>query len=89
MHSRTANENTMVPSDVDRLIDPKTIFRKALLHNANSIIVAHNHPSGNLRPSKEDLDIMERIREAGKIITIRLLDFIIFNEGEYYSCLDK
>ena len=57
MHSRTANENTMVPSDVDRLIDPKTIFRKALLHNANSIIVAHNHPSGNLRPSQEDLDI--------------------------------
>lgn len=69
------------------VIDPKTIFRRALLNNACSIIVAHNHPSGNLKPSQEDLKIMEIIKKAGEIVTIRLLDFIVFNGEEYWSCM--
>ena len=66
-------------------IDPKTIFRKALVCNANSIIIAHNHPSGYLEPSNEDWVVYERIKKAGELISIKVLDSVIFNKTEYYS----
>src|SRR3989344_7367004 len=58
----------------DCICDPKTLFRTALLNNSNSIIIAHNHPSNSLTPSKEDLDIYNRLKEAGKIISLNVLD---------------
>ena len=67
----------------------KTLFRQALKYNSNSLIVAHNHPSNDLNPSVEDLEINNRIKDAGKIIDLNLLDFIIFNKIEYYSVTDK
>lgn len=70
------------------MVDPKTIYSKALLNNACNIILAHNHPSGSLIPSKEDLKAMKMIKGAGEIITIKLLDFIVFNRKEYYSCME-
>ena len=70
------------------LIDIKTLFRKALKYNAFSLIVAHNHPSGNLNPSDDDLRIMEAIKKAGDILTLKLLDFIIFNKVNYYCVKD-
>jgi DNA repair protein RadC len=69
-------------------IDPKTLFRKALINNSKSIIIAHNHPSGNLSPSNEDIDSFRSIREAGDILTLTCLDHIIFNEKEFYSIAD-
>ena len=66
-------------------IDTKTIFRKALLSNANSVIFAHNHPSDDLKPSIEDIKIYDQLKKAGKIISIKCLDSIIFNKTEYYS----
>ena len=85
-------ENKVVYSEIVHMgglnacvIDPKTIFRIALLKNANSIIIAHNHPSGGLTPSREDEKIFRRLREAGDIITIECLDSIIFNKKEFYS----
>jgi len=68
------------------LICPKTIFRNALKNNAIKLIVAHNHPSGNLKPSPEDLTIQQVLSDAGKMLELRILDFIIFNKKEFYSC---
>jgi DNA repair protein RadC len=66
-------------------IDPKTIFRFALLQNAKCIIIAHNHPSGDLHPSDEDCKVYDILKKAGKMIDIPVLDSIVFNKGEYYS----
>jgi DNA repair protein RadC len=52
-------------------------------------IVAHNHPSGELTPSKEDIEITKQLKSAGEIVGIRLLDHIIFNDRGYYSLLEK
>lgn len=71
------------------VIDPKTIFRKALLYNSAKIIVAHNHPSGSLKPSDEDIEIYKRLEVAGDTINLSVLDSIIFNKkGEYLSLND-
>jgi DNA repair protein RadC len=67
------------------LIDPKTIFRKALIKNSAKIILAHNHPSKCLEPSEEDRQINEVLTDAGKLLDLKVLDSIIFNEKEFYS----
>ena len=68
------------------IIDPKIIFRKALSKkNINSLIIAHNHPSKNLKPSDEDKHIYEILKKGGKILDLKVLDSIIFNKKEYYS----
>lgn len=67
------------------LIEPKTLFRKALLNNSARIIIAHNHPSKSLIPSFEDRDIYRKLKEAGEIINLPVVDSIIFNEKQFYS----
>ena len=67
------------------VVSIRSIFRRAMLCNANSIIVAHNHPSGVVKPSKEDVSITDRIKEAGEILDIKLQDHIIIGEDDYYS----
>lgn len=67
------------------LIDPKTVFRYALLNNSNKIIIAHNHPSGNLSPSYEDKDVYSKLKLIGETLDLKVLDSIIFNEKEFYS----
>ena len=71
------------------IIHPREIFRTAITRNANSIIVAHNHPSGNLTPSKEDLDITKQLKKAGEILNILLLDHVIVSKQGYNSIKDK
>ena len=62
------------------------IFKSAILSNSNSIMCFHNHPSGNVNPSKEDRKITERIRKAGELLGVKLLDHIIIGDNdEYYS----
>lgn len=56
--------------------DPKVIFQTALLSNASGIILAHNHPSGNTNPSQADLDLTKKLRDAGKLLDIAVLDHI-------------
>jgi len=70
------------------VVDPKILFRRALLNNSNSIIVAHNHPSGSLEPSFEDYSTMKALKKAGQLIGINVIDNIIFNEEEYYHIPD-
>lgn len=66
-------------------IDPKTLFRIALQHNSDTIIIAHNHPSGSLTPSIDDTDIFTRIKNCGEILYLKCLDSIIFNKKEFHS----
>jgi len=67
------------------LLDPKVIFRNALLSKAVKVIIAHNHPSGCLKPSNEDEDIYKRMKDAGEMIDIKVIDSIVFNKKEFYS----
>ena len=67
------------------IVHPRDVFKAALLANAAGVIVAHNHPSGELQPSPEDLNLCARLRHAATILGIDLLDFVIVGDGRYYS----
>lgn len=71
------------------IVHPREIFKAAILSNAASIILYHNHPSGDPTPSIEDLNATERIRDCGKLIGIDLLDHIIIGDDTYYSMREK
>ena len=70
------------------MIDPKTIFRTALIKNGNTIIIAHNHPSDSLTPSQEDKQVFKKLIKIGDYLQLKVLDSIIFNKFEYFSLLD-
>lgn len=59
------------------IVHPRETFKSAILANAAAIIMAHNHPSGDLTPSREDLEITRRLKEAGDLLGVRVLDHII------------
>lgn len=69
--------------------DVRTILREAILQRATQIAVAHNHPSGNVRPSQEDKLLTERIRKAADTMNIRLIDHLVVCEDNYYSFADE
>ena len=70
-------------------VDVRIIMKIALEERATSILIAHNHPSGNLRPSKADIEITRKIKEAGKILDIELLDHLILTQKTYFSFADE
>lgn len=68
------------------VVHPRDVFREAVRQNAAAIIVIHNHPSGDVTPSKEDYVITKRLMEAGEILGIRMLDHLVVAEcGGFYS----
>jgi DNA repair protein RadC len=71
------------------LIHPREIFEPAIKLLASNIIIVHNHPSGQLKPSQSDLDITNRVIEAGKILGINILDHIIVSEKNFFSFKDE
>lgn len=71
------------------VVDTKIIFKFAVECYASSIIICHNHPSGNLKPSDADLRITKSIKEAGKIMEIPLIDHLIISDTGYYSFTDE
>ncbi|WP_024787052.1 MULTISPECIES: RadC family protein [unclassified Lebetimonas] len=71
------------------LIHPREVFAPAVENRCASIIVAHNHPSGNLTPSKEDIFITQKLKQSGKILGIELLDHIIFSKNGFISLQQK
>ena len=69
---------------------PREVFKFALLVNARSVICAHNHPSGNLEPSKADVQVSKQIQQAGEALSIRLLDSLVVGfDGEYTSLAER
>jgi DNA repair protein RadC len=70
------------------IVHPREVFADPITDRASAVIVAHNHPSGNLEPSEEDAEITRRLREAGKTLGIELLDHIVFCARGYYSFLE-
>ena len=69
--------------------DVRVVFKTALEHFSTQIIVAHNHPAGSLKPSKEDINITQKIKDAGKLLDIDLLDHLILTQNNYYSFKDE
>ncbi|MEQ1588044.1 MAG: JAB domain-containing protein [Cyclobacteriaceae bacterium] len=69
--------------------DPKIIFASALKANASSLIMAHNHPSGNLAPSQSDIQLSRKVREGGKYLEIQVLDHIIVTQEGFLSMADE
>jgi DNA repair protein RadC len=69
--------------------DPKIIFATALKANTASIILAHNHPSGNLKPSQADISLTQKLVSAGQLLDIAVLDHLILTSEEYFSFADQ
>jgi DNA repair protein RadC len=71
------------------VVDPKIIFKVALEHVASSIILCHNHPSGNLNPSVQDREITKNLKEAGKLLDINVSDHLIIGNNSFFSFSDS
>ena len=71
------------------IADPKMVFQAALKANASSIILTHNHPSGNMRPSDNDIKLTKNMVGAGKFLELNVLDHLIICDNEYYSFADE
>lgn len=67
------------------LVHPREVFKAAIISGAAAIVCGHNHPSGDVRPSREDIDIEKRLRDAGELLGIRVLDFIIVTDTGHWS----
>ncbi len=70
------------------IVHPREVFAEPLKDRAAAVVVAHNHPSGNVEPSSEDREITERLASAGRILGVQLLDHVIFSLERYYSSLE-
>lgn len=69
----------------ESVIHPREIFKSAIKESANSVILVHNHPSGDPTPSKEDLEITEKLFAAGDLLNIKVLDHVIVGKETYWS----
>ena len=70
------------------IVHPREVYAAAIKERAAAIAIAHNHPSGNVLPSDDDKDVTVRIRKAGDILGIKLLDHLVFTDEKYYSFLE-
>lgn len=66
-------------------VDVRMLLKEALLHDATCFILVHNHPSGNMRPSRYDEELTQRLNRAAQAINLRMIDHVIVTEGDYYS----
>ena len=73
----------------ETVVDVRIILREALLKRATSLILCHNHPSGNLRPSTHDDSLTNQLREAARLLNLNLADHVIFTDNGYYSYADE
>jgi DNA repair protein RadC len=84
-----SRERISVGGVAGTVVDAKMVFQKALQQLASSIILAHNHPSGNLRPSQADLDLTKKLKSAGVVLDIQVLDHLIVTEKGFTSMADE
>lgn len=71
------------------IVHPREVFNPAVRDSAAALILVHNHPTGDPAPSREDLELTRRLKEAGELMGIRLLDHVIIGDGSYVSLADK
>lgn len=71
------------------IVHPREVFKTALLSNAAALILIHQHPTGDPTPSSEDISITRRLKEAGELLGLKVLDHIIVGEGEYLSFVER
>jgi DNA repair protein RadC len=71
------------------IVDPRIVFLKAVEVQATSLVLCHNHPSGNLRPSRADEEITDKLKNAGKLLDIQVIDHLIVSDEGYYSFADE
>lgn len=71
------------------IVHPREVFKPAIKKSVSAIIVAHNHPSGDPTPSREDIDVTKRLAQAGEVLGIDLLDHLVIGDGRYTSLKDK
>ena len=69
--------------------DVRVILQAALLTNSVAIILAHNHPSGNLKPSKQDMEITKQVKDTAQLMRIKVLDHLVLTDAGYYSFADE
>lgn len=87
-HRVVSSETVAIGSLTTAQVHPREVFKAAILSNAAAIIVAHNHPSGSTEPSQADRLVYERLRDAGKLLGIPLLDFLIVSPDKAWSAAD-
>lgn len=78
-----------VGSLTSSIVHPREVFKSVLLSSAASIALVHNHPSGTPEPSRDDINITKRLKEAGDFLGIQVLDHIIVGQGSYTSLIEK
>ncbi len=71
------------------IVDPRLIFVAALKAKATSLILTHNHPSGNVQPTREDENLTQKLRQAGEFLEISVVDHLIISKEKYYSFADE
>ena len=71
------------------MVDARIIFKQAIENLASSIVLCHNHPSGNLKPSEEDIRITKKLKDAGKLVDIAIIDHIIIAGNNFFSFADE
>lgn len=71
------------------LVHPREVFRRAIREAVATLIVGHNHPSGDTTPSRDDIDITKRLKETGAIIGIPLVDHLVINKETHYSIMER
>ena len=71
------------------MVDSRLIFKRALEISATGIILCHNHPSGNIKPSSSDINLTKKIKKGGELLDINVLDHVIITEKDYFSFADK
>ncbi|MEK7589059.1 MAG: DNA repair protein RadC [Patescibacteria group bacterium] len=81
VHKETISMGTLNAN----LVHPREVFEPALKHSAAQIIAAHNHPSGDPKPSEDDLDVTKRLTDAGKMMGIEVMDHVIISKNSYFS----
>lgn len=84
-HSITSLTTVSIGSLNSCVVHPREVFKTAILSNAESIVLCHNHPSGECQPSSEDIAATSRMQEAGKILGIQVLDHIILGDEKFTS----
>jgi DNA repair protein RadC len=84
-HRLISKEIIAIGNDTECIVDPKVVFERILRHQGSRFILAHNHPSGALEPSPEDIQLTKQFLQAAKFMNVTMLDHLIIGGGSYYS----